>query len=84
MVSVLLVDDEAVIRAGVRAILAEDPGIEVVAEAADGREGVEKARAHRPDVALVDIRMPVMDGLAAAAEMRRAAPGTGAAVLAAV
>ncbi|MFL1376373.1 MULTISPECIES: response regulator [unclassified Nocardiopsis] len=80
-VRVLLVDDEAVIRAGVRAILAEDPGIEVVAEAADGREGVEKARAHRPDVALVDIRMPVMDGLAAAAEMRRAAPATGVAVL---
>lgn len=81
VVRVLLVDDEAVIRAGVRAILAHDPGIEVVAEAADGREGVEAARAYRPDVALVDIRMPVMDGLDAAAEMRRASPGTGVVVL---
>jgi DNA-binding NarL/FixJ family response regulator len=81
MVRVLLVDDEAMIRAGVRSILANDPGIEVVAEAADGREGVEMARAYRPDVALVDIRMPVMDGLDAAAEMRRVAPGTGVVIL---
>ncbi|MFJ9556017.1 response regulator [Nocardiopsis sp. NPDC101807] len=80
-VRVLLVDDEAMIRAGVRAILARDPGIEVVAEAADGREGVEMVRAYRPDVVLVDIRMPVMDGLDAAAEMRRVAPGTGVVVL---
>ncbi|WP_017587974.1 response regulator [Nocardiopsis ganjiahuensis] len=81
MVRVLLVDDEAMIRAGVRAILANDPGIEVVAEAADGREGVEMALSYRPDVALVDIRMPVVDGLAAAAEIRRAAPGTRVVVL---
>ena len=70
----LLADDEAMVRAGVKAILSAAPDIEVVAEAGDGREAVELARAHRPDVALLDIRMPVLDGLAAAAELRRAAP----------
>ncbi|MEW2034308.1 response regulator transcription factor [Streptomyces roseifaciens] len=69
------------IRAGVRAILSADPGIEVVAEAADGHEAVEAARAHRPDVALLDIRMPRLDGLAACEEIRRSAPGTAVAIL---
>ncbi|MBE3010729.1 response regulator transcription factor [Microbispora sp. NEAU-D428] len=73
---VVLADDEPVIRAGVRAILAADPGIDVVAEAADGRALVDAVLAHRPDVALVDIRMPGLDGLAAAAEVRRTVPGT--------
>lgn len=72
MIRVLLADDEGMVRAGVAAILASDPGVEVVAEAADGRAAVEQARAHRPDVALVDIRMPTMDGLAAVAELRNA------------
>jgi DNA-binding NarL/FixJ family response regulator len=71
---VLLADDEVLVRAGVRAILSAAPDIEVVAEAGDGREALELARAHRPDVALLDIRMPVLDGLAAAAEFKRAAP----------
>ena len=70
----LLADDEAMVRAGVRAILAAAPDIDVVAEAGDGREACELARAHRPDVALLDIRMPVLDGLGAAAELRRAVP----------
>jgi DNA-binding NarL/FixJ family response regulator len=74
MIRVLLADDEAMIRAGVAAILATDPGIEIVAEAGDGAEAVELARAHRPDVALLDIRMPKLDGLAAAAELRKAMP----------
>ena len=81
MIRVLLADDEAVVRAGVRAILATAPDIEVVAEAADGRAAVDLARAHRPDVALLDIRMPVLDGLGAAAELRRAAPDVAVVIL---
>ncbi|GAA3107258.1 response regulator transcription factor [Streptosporangium carneum] len=76
MVRVVLADDEAVIRAGVRMILSADPEIEVVAEVADGRALVEAVRAHRPDVALVDIRMPHLDGLGATAELRAVAPAT--------
>ncbi|UVS77303.1 response regulator transcription factor [Actinokineospora sp. UTMC 2448] len=81
MIRVLLADDEAMVRAGVGAILAADPGIDVVAEAADGREAVAMAQAHRPDVALLDIRMPRLDGLAAGAEIRRTVPETGVVML---
>jgi DNA-binding NarL/FixJ family response regulator len=76
VIRVLLADDEAMIRAGVRAILSADPGIEIAAEAGDGHEAIELTLAHRPDVALLDIRMPRLDGLTAAAELRRAAPNT--------
>ncbi|MGA8116289.1 MAG: response regulator transcription factor [Actinocatenispora sp.] len=81
MIRVLLADDEAMIRAGVRAILTSDPDVEVVAEAADGREAVELSLAHRPDVALLDIRMPRLDGLAAGAEILRAVPTVAVAYL---
>jgi DNA-binding NarL/FixJ family response regulator len=81
VIRVLLADDEAMVRAGVRAIMAAAPDIEVVAEAGDGREALELARAHRPDVALLDIRMPVLDGLGAAAEFRRAVPNTAVVML---
>ncbi|WP_405977125.1 response regulator [Streptomyces sp. NBC_00158] len=68
-IRVLLADDETMIRHGVRLILRHADGIEVVAEAADGRQAVELAAVHHPDVALVDIRMPVCDGLAAIAPL---------------
>jgi DNA-binding NarL/FixJ family response regulator len=74
VIRVVLADDEAMIRAGIRSILATDPDIEVVADATDGREAVELVRAHRPDIALLDIRMPRLDGLSAAAELRNVAP----------
>lgn len=81
MTRVLVADDEATVRAGVRAILAAEPEIEVVAEAADGQAAVEAVRRHHPDVALLDIRMPRMDGLAAAAEIRRITPATAVIIL---
>lgn len=81
MIRVLLADDEARVRAGVRAILTSGGEIDVVAEAGDGRAAVELALAHRPDVALLDIRMPRLDGLAAAEEIARTAPGTAVAML---
>jgi DNA-binding NarL/FixJ family response regulator len=81
MIRVMLADDEAMVRAGVRAILGTDDEIEVVAEAADGVEAVEAVRRHRPDVAVLDIRMPRMDGLAAAAEIRRTVPDTAVVIL---
>ena len=65
MIRVLLVDDQPLIRGGFRALLDAEDDIEVVAEAADGRQGVELARQHVPDVALVDIQMPVLDGIEA-------------------
>ncbi|MDT0181897.1 response regulator transcription factor [Microbacterium sp. ARD31] len=69
MIRVALVDDQALFRAGIRMLVQSQPDLEVVAEAADGRAGVEAVRAARPDVVLMDIRMPVMDGLAATAEL---------------
>ncbi|MGV9559642.1 response regulator [Streptomyces sp. NPDC003401] len=65
MIRVLLVDDQPLIRSGFRALLDLEDDIEVVAEAADGWEGLALAREHLPDVALVDIQMPVMDGIEA-------------------
>ncbi|MEV7654101.1 response regulator transcription factor [Streptomyces anulatus] len=80
-IRVLIADDEPMIRAGVRAVLATDPGIEVVAEAADGNEAVELVRAHRPHVAVLDVRMPRTNGIEAAAEIRRTLPATGVVML---
>ncbi|WP_426564922.1 response regulator [Angustibacter sp. McL0619] len=65
MTRVLIVDDEALVRAGLRMILSAADDLEVVAEAEDGADVVDAVRAHRPDVVLMDIRMPRLDGLAA-------------------
>ncbi|GAA0420987.1 response regulator transcription factor [Streptomyces luteireticuli] len=75
MIRVLIADDEPLIRAGIRMILTSADDIEVVAEAANGHEAVELARRHLVDVALLDIQMPVMDGLTALAELGRTALG---------
>ncbi|MGH2756019.1 MAG: response regulator transcription factor, partial [Actinomycetota bacterium] len=65
MISVLVADDQEIVRAGLTMILDAQPDIEVVGEAADGREAVELARQLRPDVCLFDVRMPGMDGIEA-------------------
>ncbi|WP_328562679.1 response regulator transcription factor [Streptomyces coelicoflavus] len=79
MIRVLIADDETMMRAGARAILSADPEIEVVAEASDGREAVELVLRHRPDVALLDVQMPHLDGLDASSAILRS--GTGTAVI---
>ncbi|MFD5514621.1 response regulator [Streptomyces sp. NPDC127066] len=65
MIRVLLADDQSLVRAGFKALLGAQPDIEVAGEAADGEEAVRLVRELRPDVVLMDIRMPVLDGLAA-------------------
>jgi DNA-binding NarL/FixJ family response regulator len=69
MIRVLLVDDEQLVRSGLRMILESASDVEVVGEAADGGGAVEQVRRHRPDVVLMDIRMPAMDGLTATQEI---------------
>ncbi|CAN5389718.1 response regulator transcription factor [soil metagenome] len=65
MISVLIVDDQALIRSAVREIVGHEPGFEVAGEATNGQQAIDQARIIRPDVVLIDIRMPVLDGLAA-------------------
>ncbi|GIJ43319.1 DNA-binding response regulator [Virgisporangium aliadipatigenens] len=69
MIRVLVVDDEALVRSGLRMILEAAGDISVVAEAADGAAAVRAVATHRPDVVLMDVRMPVMDGLTAAGRL---------------
>ena len=78
-ITVLIADDQQMVRRGFRVILEAEQGISVVAEAGDGREAVDLARRHAPAVALLDIRMPVMDGLRAARQIL--APGSRTRVL---
>jgi DNA-binding NarL/FixJ family response regulator len=75
-IRVLIADDHGVVRQGLRMYLEADPDIEVVGEARDGAEAVRQAHHWRPDVVLMDLLMPVMDGLAATARIRRDLPDT--------
>lgn len=75
-VRVALVDDEALMRSGIRLVLEGDPRIEVVVEAVDGREAIEAVALAKPDVVLMDIRMPVMNGIDAV-RVLRSTPGAG-------
>lgn len=76
VVRVLIADDHPVVRSGLRGMLASDPGFEVVGEAADGPEAVALALRERPDVVLMDLRMPDLDGASATAEIRASRPET--------
>ena len=80
MIRAIVVDDQALVRTGFALILGTEPDLEVVAEAADGRAGVELCRRHRPDVVLMDIRMPELDGIEAT-RLIRDDPGSDARVL---
>lgn len=75
-IRIVVVDDHAVVRKGLRAFLAYDAELEVVGEAADGAEAVRLARERRPDVVLMDLLMPGMDGISAIAAIRRETPET--------
>jgi DNA-binding NarL/FixJ family response regulator len=72
---ILLADDHAVVRAGLRMIITSQPDMEVVGEAADGREAIQQAERLRPDVVVLDLTMPGLDGLSALGVIREKAPG---------
>jgi two-component system response regulator DesR len=74
VIRVLLADDEELIRAALAVLLDLERDIEVVAQARDGRSAIESALRHRPDVAVMDLEMPVLDGMQAAAELERVRP----------
>jgi DNA-binding NarL/FixJ family response regulator len=76
VIRILLADDQALVRGGFRMILDAEPDLEVVAEAADGREAVERALETRPDLVLMDIRMPLLDGIEATRQLLAALPAT--------
>jgi len=80
-IRVLLVDDQELVRTGFRMILDGEPGVEVVGEAHDGRQGVEAAGRLRPDVVVMDIRMPVEDGISATRRIVREGPNPAVRVL---
>ena len=80
-VRVLLVDDDDLMRAGLKAVLSSDETVEVVGESGDGRTAVESARSLRPDVVLMDVRMPDLDGISATREVLDTSPGVKVVIL---
>jgi DNA-binding NarL/FixJ family response regulator len=78
---VLLAEDHTIVREGLRALLSHAPGVEVVGEAADGRAAVSEAARLRPDVVVLDLSMPVLDGVAAIPAITASSPGTAVLVL---
>ena len=74
MTRVLIADDDHLMRAGLVELLSYDPTIDIVGQAATGREAVDQARRHAPDVVLMDVRMPDLDGIAATRELTRTVP----------
>src|SRR6185312_1957526 len=81
MIRVLLADDEELIRVALAALLSLEPDIDVVAQASDGHAAVHAALAHRPDVAVVDLEMPALDGLQVTAELAKALPSCAVVIL---
>ena len=74
IIHILVVDDHPLLRDGITALIADEPDMEVVAEASNGREGIERFKTHRPDITLMDLQMPQVTGLEAILAIRREAP----------
>jgi DNA-binding NarL/FixJ family response regulator len=74
LIRILIVDDHPALRAGLRALVASEPDMQVVAESGDGREGLEMFRQHQPDIVLMDLRLPGMSGVESILEIRKDAP----------
>lgn len=73
---ILIADDHAILRAGLRLLIENQPGLSIAGEASDGREAIQKAAELQPDLLLLDLNMPNLDGLAALAQIKQAAPGS--------